>query len=49
MSARPSELRALIAAGGTAGHALPSLAVAAALRGARRQRDVRRVAGSGRG
>ena len=32
MSARHNELRALIAAGGTAGHVLPSLAVAAALR-----------------
>ena len=32
MSARLSELRCLIAAGGTAGHVLPSLAVAAALR-----------------
>jgi UDP-N-acetylglucosamine--N-acetylmuramyl-(pentapeptide) pyrophosphoryl-undecaprenol N-acetylglucosamine transferase len=32
MSGSPSELRALIAAGGTAGHVLPSLAVAAALR-----------------
>jgi UDP-N-acetylglucosamine--N-acetylmuramyl-(pentapeptide) pyrophosphoryl-undecaprenol N-acetylglucosamine transferase len=32
MSERPSELRALIAAGGTAGHVLPSLAIAAALR-----------------
>jgi len=32
MSGSPSELRALIAAGGTAGHVLPSLAVAEALR-----------------
>ena len=32
MNARHNELRALIAAGGTAGHVLPSLAVAAALR-----------------
>jgi UDP-N-acetylglucosamine--N-acetylmuramyl-(pentapeptide) pyrophosphoryl-undecaprenol N-acetylglucosamine transferase len=32
MSARHNELRALIAAGGTAGHVLPSLAVAEALR-----------------
>lgn len=32
MSERPSELRALIATGGTAGHVLPSLAIAAALR-----------------
>ena len=32
MTEHPSELRALIAAGGTAGHVLPSLAVAAALR-----------------
>jgi UDP-N-acetylglucosamine--N-acetylmuramyl-(pentapeptide) pyrophosphoryl-undecaprenol N-acetylglucosamine transferase len=32
MSARPPELRCLIAAGGTAGHVLPSLAVAEALR-----------------
>jgi UDP-N-acetylglucosamine--N-acetylmuramyl-(pentapeptide) pyrophosphoryl-undecaprenol N-acetylglucosamine transferase len=31
MTEHPSELRALIAAGGTAGHVLPSLAVAAAL------------------
>ena len=32
MTEHPSELRALIAAGGTAGHVLPSLAVAAALK-----------------
>ena len=32
MTGPPSDLRALIAAGGTAGHVLPSLAVAAALR-----------------
>jgi len=32
MSARPPKLRCLIAAGGTAGHVLPSLAVAEALR-----------------
>ena len=32
MNANPSDLRCLIAAGGTAGHVLPSLAVAAALR-----------------
>jgi UDP-N-acetylglucosamine--N-acetylmuramyl-(pentapeptide) pyrophosphoryl-undecaprenol N-acetylglucosamine transferase len=32
MSARRNELRVLIAAGGTAGHVLPSLAIAAALR-----------------
>jgi UDP-N-acetylglucosamine--N-acetylmuramyl-(pentapeptide) pyrophosphoryl-undecaprenol N-acetylglucosamine transferase len=32
MSEHPSELRALIAAGGTAGHVLPSLAIAEALR-----------------
>jgi UDP-N-acetylglucosamine--N-acetylmuramyl-(pentapeptide) pyrophosphoryl-undecaprenol N-acetylglucosamine transferase len=32
MSERPNELRVLIAAGGTAGHVLPSLAIAAALR-----------------
>ena len=32
MSARPPELRCLVAAGGTAGHVLPALAVAEALR-----------------
>ena len=43
------QLRCLIAAGGTVGHVAPALAVAEALRAARRARDVRRVAGSRRG
>ena len=42
------QLRCLIAAGGTAGHVLPALAVAEALTARRRTGDVRRVAGSRR-
>ena len=43
------QLRCVIAAGGTAGHVLPALAVADALRERGVLRDVRRVAGSRRG